>query len=765
MQKLVVLSLGEGNLGSGFLVTAKLSKPGEHPIQLRGALPAFRELLELERNWQLLYSALYRRVDFAPRLEVEDTDVTNVSEVEFHDLCQTLSDYINTWLNSDGFRKIDKSLRTHLNIHDEIRIIIETNDVIVKRLPWHLWELLEDYPKAEIAIASPEYQKKSVTQPLKRKLKILAILGNSQGIDINKDKEFLEKLSPQATIKFLIEPSIETLNNLLWKNCDILFFAGHSSSRDRGEIQLNQTDVLTVDKLKYALNKAISGGLKLAIFNSCDGLKLAQDLANLHIPQVIVMRAPIADTAAQEFLKYFLEAFSSGQSLYVAVRHARERLQGIEGEYPCASWLPVICQNPAEEPLLWKLPPSKLTWGNLSKILVTSTLITILVLGARYFGYLQPFELQAYDRFMSQRPAIERSDERLLLVTIDESDIRYQNRRLLKGRGSLSDQALAELLQKLEAYKPQVIGIDVYRDFSVEPNYPDLANRLRSDDRIFTICKVDAKFDGDEGIQAASEVPIERSSFSDFIEDDDEVPRRHLLQLQPDVKSPCASEYAFSLQVASYYLQSKGIYPNLTSDGYLKIGDVVFRSLKEHSSGYQKIDASGYQLLLNYRSLYPTEKIATSVSLRDILEGQIQPDSLKNRLIIIGVTAGSTADYWKIPISKKRVPGIFVQAHMVSHILSAVENRRPLLWWWSGWVEAIWIWGWSIIGAVIVTYIQKPLHLGIGVATTLLLLLSICFSIFIQAGWIPFIPCALAFVLTATFTIMWMRKFAASKCS
>ncbi len=58
------------------------------------------------------------------------------------------------------------------------------------------------------------------------------------------------------------------------------------------------------------LRKAISRGLQLAIFNSCDGLGLANDLAELNIPQIIVMRSPVPDLVAQEFLKHFLKAFS-----------------------------------------------------------------------------------------------------------------------------------------------------------------------------------------------------------------------------------------------------------------------------------------------------------------------------------------------------------------------------------------------------------------------------------------------------------------------
>jgi hypothetical protein len=148
------------------------------------------------------------------------------------------------------------------------------------------------------------------------------------------------------------------LNDELWlQSWDILFFAGHSCTQSEteeiGYFHINQTDTLTIAELKNALTKAISQGLHLAIFNSCDGLGIANNLADLHIPQMIVMREPVPDQVAQEFLKNFLTEFSNGKPLYQSVREARYKLQGLEDKFPCATLLPVICQNPAEIPLAW----------------------------------------------------------------------------------------------------------------------------------------------------------------------------------------------------------------------------------------------------------------------------------------------------------------------------------------------------------------------------------------------------------------------------
>jgi hypothetical protein len=246
------------------------------------------------------------------------------------------------------------------NPKEPIRVIIQTDDPLLKKLPWHEMDLFANtYTQAEVALCPTEYEKPSVEQTTdKTSVRILAILGNSEGIDVKSDEKLLKKLEPKgANIKFLSEPKRTEISDSLWEqNWDILFFAGHSSSQeDKGRIFINRTESLTIAELKFGLKKAIDYGLQLVILNSCDGLKLAEDLADLNIPQVIVMREPVPDRVAQTFLKFFLSAFTGGESLYVAVRHARERLHenGLDDEFPGASWLPIIYQNPTVIPPSW----------------------------------------------------------------------------------------------------------------------------------------------------------------------------------------------------------------------------------------------------------------------------------------------------------------------------------------------------------------------------------------------------------------------------
>ncbi|MBW4627719.1 MAG: CHAT domain-containing protein [Brasilonema octagenarum HA4186-MV1] len=370
MSKSVVINLGSGDLNNGFPnVTARLWSSGKSLAQqFIGSLPPTPFLVQLLHNWQSNYKNICGRqqlrsllIEEDDELEIDEDGLTNVSVVSFDDVCQKLQEKINEWLKSSGFLNIERQLRSQLQPTEEIRVIIETDDNLIRRLPWHRWDFFNDYPRAEMALSQTEYKSRELSKLKlhRKKVRILAILGNSQGIDLDKEIKFLNSLE-DAEIIFIVNPSRQEFNNLLWQNdgWDILFFAGHSQTEGAtGKIYINDNKTnnsLTIEQLEEALKAAIDNGLQLALFNSCDGLGLANALEKLSIPTVIVMREPVPNLVAQEFFKYFLESFAIQRlSLYLAVQQARRKLQGLEDDFPGASWLPVICQNPAVEPPSW----------------------------------------------------------------------------------------------------------------------------------------------------------------------------------------------------------------------------------------------------------------------------------------------------------------------------------------------------------------------------------------------------------------------------
>jgi tetratricopeptide (TPR) repeat protein len=342
-----------GSLEQGFEAAIEM-RGGTSQVftEAKGSLPAATELLQLLTAWQQHYRGSIRSTRIL--LESIATNTNTLAEgAKCRQLAKELQRSLTKWLASAQFQPIQQRLREMLGLEDSVEILLRTDDPRLHRLPWHLWDFIERYPQAELLIGSSA---ESIPQPSKfhHQVRILAILGDRQGIDIEADRLVIGDL-PHAEVVFLVEPSREELHrNLLEKTWDVLFFAGHSNTeQQQGRIHLSAQESLTIDELRYGLQRAIKSGLKLAIFNSCDGLGLAYELEQLHIPHSVVMREPVPDRVALTFLKQFLGNFAGGIPLHTAVRQAREYLQGLEGEFPCASWLPIIFQNPALPSLNW----------------------------------------------------------------------------------------------------------------------------------------------------------------------------------------------------------------------------------------------------------------------------------------------------------------------------------------------------------------------------------------------------------------------------
>jgi CHASE2 domain-containing sensor protein len=791
-----------GDFQQGFQVMLEIGREGDRPsIELLGALPPHPELVHHLVQWQQLYRSLSVN-NLSSRIHPQEI-IYGGSVNRLEDCRQSaakLQHLMLQWLDSPSFRRLDQRLREALCLGASIRLLIRTADPHLQHLPWHLWSFIEHYSKTEMALSAPLSKRVKVEHTsTDRQVRILAILGNSLNIDIQADAQFLESL-PNAKVTFLVEPPRQLINQHLWEQpWNILFFAGHSAIEDdRGLIYINPQEKLSLEELKYGLNQAISRGLQLAIFNSCDGLGLAQALEPLHLPQMIVMREPVPDRVAQEFLKYTLLAFSGGKPLYLSVREAREKLQGLEDQFPCATWLPIICQNSAEVPPTWQemvdgaAPPVVNTvdlvsdrrqpaFSTISQplvrrirklkfILLISLVVSIALIGIRSLSWIQAAEIGVYDQMMQQRPE-EEPDPRLLIVEVTDDDIQRQRqsgenlqRRSQSAQSlkqpveiSLSDSFLDRLLSALESYQPRVIGLDIYRDFSVETNQVSLAARLKKTSELITVCKAEDFEDSDiPSIDPPPEVPLSQVGFSDFREDGDGILRRHLLGMLPLLRtqaSRCNVDSAFSVRVAAEYLSKQKIPVQFTDNGNLQLGDREIKILRS-GSGYPHNSSGGSEILVNYRS----SEVATRVTLQQILDRQVNPEYIKDKVILVGVTAQGGIDDWFIPIKPSiATPGLVVQAHLVSQLLSTALDQRPLIMILPQWQAIIWVGIWAMVGSSLAAWQRQQKNRGrsifyvvIGIMTAAAFLYGLCFISLWKGIWMPFLLPLLALILCSS---------------
>src|SRR5689334_12109972 len=116
-------------------------------------------------------------------------------------------------------------------------------------------------------------------------------------------------------------------------------------------------------------------------------------------------------------------------------------------------------------------------------VLVTAPTVAGLVVLLRMTGMLQSLEWAAYDQYMRFSPP-ERRDDRIVIVGIDEGDLRNI------GQPIISDRIYAQLLEKLKAMRPRAIGLDIYRDLPVEPGHQELVRVFESTPNLIGIQKV-----------------------------------------------------------------------------------------------------------------------------------------------------------------------------------------------------------------------------------------------------------------------------------
>ncbi|XHR83380.1 MAG: substrate-binding domain-containing protein [Gloeotrichia echinulata GP01] len=350
----------------GFLVilTAKNLE-----VETEGFLPSLPpELTSSYEGWQSAYRQIDDVRSCITGLRLTPKKVINYSPGEY---IVGVKEHLNQWLNvgdsrwrpiRDGLIAIAKELH---GLNEEINFIIDVKDINLRRLPWQEWSLFQKYySQAEIALSAP---KNSNTQSGKLDTKrtndrILVVVGRSDGINTQEDLNIIQELEKYGVeIVYLLQPSREELQETLRdeKGYNIFVFTGHSGSQEDGQIgwiELNAQDSLSIEDFKKALKKAIKRGLQLAIFNSCDGLGLANQLAELQLPQIIVMREPVPDRVAVEFLRYFFQELTQNNSLFTSVHEARNRLEHFESQYPGAMWLPTICIEPNTKPFSFQPP-------------------------------------------------------------------------------------------------------------------------------------------------------------------------------------------------------------------------------------------------------------------------------------------------------------------------------------------------------------------------------------------------------------------------
>jgi CHASE2 domain-containing sensor protein/two-component sensor histidine kinase len=373
-------------------------------------------------------------------------------------------------------------------------------------------------------------------------------------------------------------------------------------------------------------------------------------------------------------------------------------------------------------------------------------------------GSLQVLEWMAFDQGLQSRP-VEAADAQIVIVGIDESDIKTA------GAYPIPDQTLAKLLQTLQSYQPRAIGLDIFRDLSTGSSRAELAGVLSSSSNLIGIESSSLGSNSILTVKPPSELPPDRIGIANVVIDSDGKLRRSLLASKVEGKT----RYSFALLLAQMSLRSEGVrlnHGNRASDP-IQFGDVALPRFEANTGGYINAKAGGNQILLNFRA---ASKPFAIVSLTDVLTQKVSPDVMRDRIVLVGMTATSVNDTFMTSATKgtllsnqldpeqyQLIYGVEYQAHATSQILDAVLNHRPLIrTWLEGW-EYVWILGWGMLGIALGLILQSPWKTMLSLAMSGFTLILICYGLILLGWWIPLVPALLSLSATGLTTSLFDR--------
>ncbi len=329
----------------------------------------------------------------------------------------------------------------------------------------------------------------------------------------------------------------------------------------------------------------------------------------------------------------------------------------------------------------------------LPALVVASGLLGAHVSGCRVYRSL---ELRADDFRLTWRPQ-RAADARVVIVAIDDTSIEHE------GRWPWSRARMAELVRKLAAYQPRAVGFDIvqseasppeaggkaadealaralgelpravlgyFLDFTRE-SAPEERVRLRTYDRV--------RVRGSDALEwlpprvarrprVTSNLPLFQAAAADagyfnFVPDVDGTIRRVPLALR------YGDEIAVPLALATLR-QALGqpLFIEVSSGGvrFVRIGD---SALPVDRSGFLRIDFHG------------PPRTFVHIPATDVLQGRVPPERLRDKIVLVGVTATAVYDLRVTPFSPV-FPGVEIHATVIDNVLQG----RFL--WSPGWGEA-----------------------------------------------------------------------------
>ncbi|AFZ03965.1 CHASE2 domain-containing protein [Calothrix sp. PCC 6303] len=481
VQKVEQICLFELSWGKGQRLTAQVDFPDD--------------LTSLYQEWQRAYFYFYQSDQM--RGKAIGGGVAKLTVTDWHaELVKAetkLMYEFHRWLRSAELFEIrshiaqasQELVKVNPDTTEAVQLFLTCAPIEMDRFPWEAWELGTEFATTgAIQIIRAPLNIKAETgvspgKPRQGRARILAILGDDTGLNFQADKEAVQSLIKIAEVQFVGWQPEQTPTQVIQqitdaiadeRGWDVLFFAGHSNETEMtgGELGIAPGVSISIKEIASQLSAARKRGLQVAIFNSCSGLNIANSLIDLGFSQVVVMREPIHNRVAQEFLVRFLQGLAKYQGIYEAVMGARQFLRMEKSHtYPSSYLVPSLFCHPDAK--LFRILP----FGLRQRIrrsapnFIEAIALTVSVA----LGVLPPFQEFLLDSRMYVQAAYRSVTTQIpndkappvALIEIDTASI-YRSQLPNSQIHPFSRTYISKLLDRLNTLNAGVVGLDFLFD-------------------------------------------------------------------------------------------------------------------------------------------------------------------------------------------------------------------------------------------------------------------------------------------------------------
>lgn len=370
--------------------------------------------------------------------------------------------------------------------------------------------------------------------------------------------------------------------------------------------------------------------------------------------------------------------------------------------------------------------------------------VTLLIFLLRITGCVQLLEWNTLD-LMLELHSRDVDNRKITIVSIQDPEIKEL------GQWPISDLTLTELLQKIQAQQPRVIGLSLYKNSFVVENQTELVKVFKNTLTFDEIQEAISNIYSVNRNRSQIHRKFQQISPNKMLIDRDGVMRRAFLF---SIISEQGLLPSLGMAVSLEFLEQEGVFPVASQNqGWLQLDQVVFPPFNHNDGGYIRANDQGYQILIDFRG---SAHSFNTIDYKNILAGHFDPKLLSDHIVLVGSQATSNRDHFYTADNNEaahpiQTYNLEIQANLASQIVGIVLGEHSLIKVWSDFQEYLWIFGWGAGVAIwgwkyrqIENIFKLVTIIFLGMAIAITIMASINYIAFLFGWWLPFVPTLLS---------------------